>query len=222
MSEMKNVMSLSKMLLLVMVLASCNNPMSKNYSRATYIQDMDAIRESSKISFDDIDLLTRYVALSRIAGNELEGKTYREILVKIKDIRKANTDQADLQTMEKDAARERMNPYITVALSGKNYSKVNNKDCLIYTVIFQNQTAKNIKMVVGSISINDLLDREIIDIPIVLDEPLKANATEKKIYTVDYNNNNESDRSIRLKELVDLRILWNPLKIIFDNGTVVE
>ncbi len=60
------------------------------------------------------------------------------------------------------------------------------------------------------------------NIPILLDEQLKANATINKSYTVDYNNSNEGDKNIRLKELVDLRVHWNPLKIIFDDGTIAE
>jgi hypothetical protein len=196
--------------------------MDKTYSPATYVNDISAIRESNKVSYEDIELLTKYIALSKLAGNNLEGKTYEEILDKIKDIRKANADQSDQIKLQKEAARERMGSYLVVTLSGKSISKINNKDQFSYSVIFKNTSSKNIKMIVGSISINDLLDREIKNIQIVLDEQLSTNATLQKIYPVVYDDNNESDKSIRAKELVDLRILWNPEKIIFEDGTIAE
>src|SRR3978361_2333077 len=93
---------------LTIIFSSCRDAMDKTYSTATYIQDIEAIRENNKVSFEDIELLTKYIALSKIAGNDLQGKTYDEILDKIKSIRKANTDQADQKNMEKDAMRERM------------------------------------------------------------------------------------------------------------------
>ena len=66
--------------------------MDKTYSTQSYINDIEAIRESNKVSYEDIELLTKYIALSKIAGNDLEGKTYEEILDKIKEIRKTNAD----------------------------------------------------------------------------------------------------------------------------------
>ena len=196
--------------------------MDKTYSTSTYVQDIAAIRESNKVRYDDIELLTKYITLSKIAGNDLAGKTYNEILEKIKEIRKANTDQSDQLKMEKDVMRERMSSYLAVNLSVKIFSKVNNKDCFTYTVTFRNTATKNIKMVVGSISLNDLLDREIKNIKIVLDEELPPHSVVEKKYIVAYDPANESDTRIRSKELVDLRILWNPEKIIFKDGTFAE
>ena len=90
--------------------------MDKTYSAASYLHDIEAIRESNKVSYDDIELLTKYIALSKIAGNDLQGKTYDEILEKIKEIRKANTDQTDQLNMEKDVLRERMSAYQLIYL----------------------------------------------------------------------------------------------------------
>ena len=218
---MKNRLFISIILSLI-IFSSCNDPMDKTYSPATYVNDISAIRESNKVSSEDIELLTKYIALSKIAGNDPEGKTYEEILEKIKEIRKANTDQSDQVKMEKEATRERMSSYLAVSLSGKDFARINNKDQFTYTVTFQNLSSKNIKLVVGSISINDLLDREIKNVQIVLDEQLRANQILKKTYSVAYDDSNENDKRIRSKELVDLRTLWDPEKIIFEDGTIAE
>ena len=219
---MRNCLYILVTFFVTIVFSSCNNEMDKTYSTATYVQDIANIRESNKVSYEDIELLTKYIAISKIAGNDLDGKTYSEILEKIKGIRKANTDMADKMKMEKDAMRQRMSSYLSVNLSGKLFSKVNNKDCFTYTVTFNNTTSKGIKMVVGSISLNDLLDREIQNIQIVLDEELPANSVFKKSSLIGYDAGNENDKRIRAKELVDLRVLWNPEKIIFKDGTIAE
>ncbi len=167
-------------------------------------------------------MLTKYIAISNIAGNNQNGKTYGEILEKIKAIRKTNSDQSDQIKIEKEGMTEQMSALLTVNLSKKIFSKVNNKDCFTYSVIFQNISAKNIKLIIGSISLNDLLDREIKNIQIVLDEELRGNSFLKKEFTVEYDHSNENDKRIRVKELIDLRVIWNPVRIIFADGTLAE
>ncbi len=196
--------------------------MNKTYNSQSYVNDIETIREGNKVSYEDIEIMTRYIALAKIAGNDLEGKTYGEILDKIKNIRNANANQSMQLEMEKEAKRERMSSYLSVNLSDKIFSKINNKDCFTYTVTFRNTSSKNIKLVVGSISLNDLLDREIKSIQIILDGNLKANSSLKKTYTVHYDHGNENDKRIRSKDLVDLRVLWNPVKIIFEDGIMAE
>lgn len=219
---MRNILFILFAFILSVILSSCNNPLDKTYSSQSYINDIEAIRESDKVSYEDIELLTKYIALARIAGSDLNGKTYEEILDKIKQVRKTNADKTDQINFEKEAARERLGTYLKVSLSDKIFSKVNNKDGFTYTVIFKNTSQKNIKMVVGSISLNDLLDREIKNIPIVLDETIHAGETVKKQYTDNYNQDSENDKRIRSKDIIDLKIVWNPVKIIFEDKTIAE
>ena len=202
--------------------SSCNGPLDKTYHSSTYVEDIAEIRESNKVSYEDIELLTKYITLAKLAGNDPEGKTYEEILNNIKDVRQANSDQDNQDQMQKDAMRERLSSFLTVTLTEKVFSKVNSKDGFIYNVTFQNLSGKNIQMVVGSISLNDLLDREVKNIQIVLDEKIRPHSVLKKTYTAPYDHNNENDQRVRSKELVDLRIVWNPVKIIFEDGTVAE
>jgi hypothetical protein len=219
---MRNVPLILFGFFLSVAFCSCNNPLNKTYHSSTYLDDITEIRESNKVSYDDIEILTKYITLSKLAGNAPEGKTYEEILNKIKDIRQANTDQDNRLQIDKDARRERLSSYLTVNLSEKFFSRVKNKDCFIYSVTFNNLSPRNIQMVIGSISLNDLLDREVKTIQIVLDEKISPHSFLKKSYTAEYDHNNVNDQRNRSKELIDLRVVWNPLKIIFEDGTVAE
>lgn len=201
---------------------SCNDPMRRNYNAATYEKDLQEIRESNKVDYEDIELLNKYIIVLRLAGNDLQGKSYSEILDKIKEIKKANTTESYHFKIEQESKRERMSSFLTVNLNEKIFSKINNKDCFSYTVTFQNNSSKNIKMIVGSISMNDLLDKEIKKIDIVFDEKLKANSTLKKTYTVNYNGGEEGDKRIRAKNLSAIRVEWNPEKIVFEDGRLLK
>jgi uncharacterized repeat protein (TIGR01451 family) len=196
--------------------------MDKTYHTATYPEDIAAIRQSNKVSEEDIELLTKYIVVSTLAGNNLQEQTYEQILDKLKELRQENTDHNSQAELEQEAKRERLKNVLSVSLTDKNFSKFNKKDCIIYTVIFQNNSTKNINMIVGNVTLHDLLDREIKKIDIVFDENLKASAAVTKTYTLEYDYSSENDKRIRSKELIDLRIVWNPDKIIFEDGTIAD
>lgn len=195
--------------------------MDKTYDAATYQDDIESIRQSNKISEEDIELLTKYMVVAKLAGNDLQGKTYNEILDRIKEIRKANGERNDQSKFEQESKRERLSGFLSVKLLSKVFNKINKKDCFIYTVNFKNASAKNIKMIVGSISINDLLDREIKKVDILSEEHLKPYQSLNKNFIVEYNNS-ENDKRIRTNELINLRAEWNPDKIIFEDGHIAE
>src|SRR5438045_208451 len=104
---MKNVLLLL-IIFFFFIFSLCNNLYNKKYTSSNYVNDITTIKESNKVSYADIELLTKYITLSKITGNDLEGKTYEEILGRIKDIRQTNTDANDRKQMERDAMRERM------------------------------------------------------------------------------------------------------------------
>lgn len=199
----------------VILFSSCNNPLDRSYSTSTYVQDIAEMREDNKVSSEDIELLTKYITLSKVAGQQLEGQTYEEILERIKSIRDANLIKSDQLKIEQDANRERFSSYLKVNLSAKTFTQIDNKDQFDYTVTLQNTSTKDITMVVGSISLNDLIDREIKNIQVVVDDEIKSGSTLTKTYSVPYNHGDETDKRIRSKELVDIRVVWNPVKIVF-------
>ena len=204
------------------IFCSCNNPLTKSYSPETYEDDMQAIRQSNKVNDDEAELLAKYIVVSRLAGNDLSGKSYGDMLDRIKEIR-SNNDNILAQTKnEEQMKREKMEPLLKVNLVEKNFSKIDNKDCLTYTVMFQNTSGKNIKTVIGNIRLNDVLEKEIKKVDILLEDELKTGATFKKVYIVQYDAGNENDKRIRSKDITDLKIEWNPEKIVFDNGRSME
>jgi hypothetical protein len=204
------------------VFCSCNSPLGRKYNPRTFENDISEIRQSNKVSNENMELLIKYVVISKLSGNDLQGQTYNDILDKVKGLesvsRSANSQQENVK-LEK---RQRLNKFLKVNLERKDFIKVKNKDVLSFSISFKNLGKKHIATIIGSITLNDLLEKEIKKINILLDDEIETGATFTKTYTFNYDDTNEGDRRIRSKALIDMRIEWNPEKIIFKDGKTAD
>lgn len=206
---------------LMLFFSACQGPLNKTYNPRTFEEDMQLMRES-KINEDDIQLLTKFILVSKLAGNDLDGETYSNILEKVKSIQKAGNDVAERERNLVAARSQRLKPFLEVNLLSKNFIRIKDRDYLAYRVTFHNLSHVDIKTVIGCMGVNDLMDKQIKRVNILLDEPLKANTTLEKTYTFEYNHSDEQDKRIRSKDLIDMRVAWNPEKIIFEGGRLAE
>ena len=202
--------------------SSCNNPLHRTYSSATYEEDMQAIRKSNKVSDEDLQALAKYIMLAKLSGNDVTGKSYDDIIDKIKSLQQNNDELNNRDAVAKEAKRKRLSPFLEVNLQNKTFAKKNNKGVFVFTVILKNTGTQKIKTVTGYLTINDLMEKLIKNLNIFLDEDILPGQALTKIYTIDYNNTDENDRRMRSKDFFDLRIVWNPEKIIFENGKLAE
>ena len=216
------IIKLWLLLFLVIIFISCNNPLHRTYSPGTYEEDMQAIRKSNKVNDEDLKALANYIILAKLAGNNVTGKSYEDLIDKIKTYRQNNNALSSRDAMEKEAKRARLANFITVNLQNKTFTKKNNKEVFIFTVTLKNTGNQKIKTVTGNLTINDLMEKLIKNLNIFLDEDISPGQTLTKTYTIDYNNADENDRRLRSKDFFDIRIVWNPEKIIFENGRLVE
>jgi hypothetical protein len=205
----------------MLVFSACRGPLNKTYNPRTFEEDMQSMRES-KINEDDIQLLAKFILVSKLAGNDLNGETYASILEKVKSIQKAGNDIAERERNVVAGRSQRLKPLLEVNLISKNFIRIKDRDYLSYKVVFHNLSHTDIKTVIGSIGVNDLMDKQIKKVNILLDEQLKANSTFEKTYTFEYNHSDEQDKRIRSKDLIDMRIAWIPEKIIFEDGRLAE
>lgn len=204
------------------IFCSCNNPLHRTYNPATCEEDIQAIRESNKASDEDLQTLARFIVLARLSGNDISGKSYEDILDKIKTFQRNNDLLNSSDIIDKDAKRKRLSPFLEVNLQNKEFIKNNNKDILAFTVIFKNIGTQKIKVVTGNLIINDLLEKPVTSLALLLDQHISPGQKITKIYNVDYNDDDENDRRIRSKDLFEIRTVWDPEKIIFENGTIAQ
>ena len=205
-----------------LIFSACQSPLDRTYNAKTFEEDLRTIKQTNKVSDEDISLLTKFILVTKLAGQDLQGQTYGNILEKVKNIRKAGNDVAEREKNLLSARHERLAPLLEVRLLDKSFTHIKEKDFLVYKVSFHNPTPTAIKTVIGHIGINDLMDRQIKKIDILLDENIKGYGYLQKIYQQEYDHSDERDKRIRSRDLIDLRVAWNPEKIIFENGRLAE
>lgn len=216
------IINLLLLILIVIIFCSCNNPLHRPYNPATYEEDMQAIQKSNKVNDEDLQTLAKYIMLAKLSGNDVTGKSYGDIIDKIKSLQQNNDELSNRDAMVKEAKRKRLSPFLEVNLQNKTFAKKNNKDVLVFTVIVKNTGTQKIKTVTGNLLVNDLMEKPIKNLSIFLDEDISPGQTLIKTYTIDYNDSDENDRRMRSKDFFDIRIVWNPEKIIFENGKLAE
>ena len=218
MKQLSLLVTLSTILLLV----SCSNPLNRKYSDKTLEEDAKAIKESKKIDDDDAELLATYIMRAKLTNENIEGMTYADMLKKAKDIKAEQKALADKAAKEETEKRQRLGSAINVALYDIGYQKADYDDYIVYSMAFENKSGKDIKAVKGTLLITDLFDKEIKKINIVFDDGVKANDTYKTSYTTDYNQFMDEDQSLRSKTMKEIKFVWTPEKILFEDGTTLE
>ena len=209
-------------ILLLVVLVSCNQPLKKQYSALSFESDIESMRESQKIPEEDIQLLTKYILVARLAGQDLEGKSYADMLDRLKQLKESSQNQNDFKMKDIMMKRQRLNQLVRVTLIQKEFTKIKGHDYLVYSIVFQNLRGKPIRTIIGNLSLEDLLEKEIKNVYVLFKEDLPAMSSVTRAYQINYNYEDENDKRIRSKNLTDLHIEWNPDKIIYRDGSVAD
>jgi len=216
------MINLQLLLFAVIIFSSCNDPLHRTCNPATYEEDIRAIRKSNKASDEDLQTLTKYIMLAKLSGNDVTGKSYDDLIDKIKSLRQNKDALNNRDALEKEARRQRLSPFLEVNLQNKTFARKNNRDVLLFTVALKNTGTQKIKTVTGNLRINDLMEKPVKNLSIFLDEDISPGQILTKTYTIDYNDADENDRRMRSKDFFDIRIVWDPEKIIFDNGKLAD
>ncbi|HJY21956.1 MAG TPA: hypothetical protein VJ279_03670, partial [Hanamia sp.] len=184
--------------------------MQKIYRPSTYEKDVQEIRRSNKIDDEDLKILVKYIVVARISKNDLSGQTYEDILNRIKTFRQENEKMDVREDMEKEARRNKLSSQLEASLLKKEYSNKEGKEIMIYTVTLKNISSQKIKTVTGNFLLNDLLEKPVKQLNIFVDEEINPGQTFTKIITIPYHNADGTDQRVRGKDLIDMRVVWNP------------
>lgn len=221
---MKNQLSL---IAITIILISCSSPMDKKFNEATSQEDIEVIKE--KIDSNDFQLLAGSIFRLKFQNKKLDEMTFAEILADGK-IWKAEQEkkEAEQKALAEKAAKaealrlKQLTEAVIVSCFEKGYSEVGYEDYITYKFVVQNKSDKTIRAVKGSITFNNLFDEKIKSLSFVYDQPIKAGSEANWNATTDYNQFMDSDRKLKNKDLKDLKVVWNPEKVIFEDGSSLE
>lgn len=183
---------------------------------------MRQIRESGKMDEEDILMLTHFIIISKVNGNDPEGKTYDEIFISMKDLREKTRSSKDQMKNIAVIKQLHLNPLLKVQLIKKEFSKLKNQEIMIYTISFENLTKNNIRTVIGKFSFQDILEKEREHLDILFNTGLKGGYSITKSFSVKYDPLNDQDTWMRNKPLSDIKVEWIPDKIIYSDGKLFQ
>ena len=221
---------MKKQLLLIAMAAlmfSCSSPLDKKFNEETAKEDIEAIK--GKIDSTELQLLAGSMIRLKFQDKKLEDMTYAEIL---EDGKKWKAEQEKIEAEQKalaeKAAREeaerikKLTEAVIVSCFEKGYTEVDYQDYITYKFVIQNKSDKSIRAVKGEITFTNLFDEEIKSLNFVYDQPIPAGQEVTWNATTDYNQFMDDDKTLKNKNLKDLKVVWKPEKVIFEDGTTLE
>ena len=81
---------------------------------------------------------------------------------------------------------------------------------------------KKSRTVKGGIIFTNLLDEEIKSLNFIYDQPIKVRKEVTWNATTEYNQFVSEDKTLKNKSLKDIKVVWKPEKVIFEDGIVLE
>ncbi len=208
-------------------LLSCSSPLDKKYNEESAKDDLVLINE--KLDSTEVVLLAGTMFRLMLQEENLEKMTYAEILDKGKK-RKAEQDKLELEQkvlaqkaikVEQERIRK-LTETILVSCYSKGYDEIDYQDYITYKFIIQNKSEKNIRAVKGGITFTNIFDEEIKSFNFVYDQQILAGMEVTWNATTEYNQFIADDKILKNKDLKDLKMIWKPEKILFEDGTILE
>jgi len=136
--------------------------------------------------------------------------------------------EAEQKALQAKAAREeaeriaRLKDAVMVTCFKKGFQEVNYQEYITYGFAIENKSDKPIRAIKGTLRFTDLFDDEISSIRFTYDDPIGVGEIAKWNAQTDYNQFDSDDSKLKNKDLEDMKVVWEPIKIIFEDGSSLE
>lgn len=211
-------------LLLTAMLLSCSNPLNKKYSEATLDQDSKELRESNKLTGEELELLGIWMVRAKLSGKSLEGKTYNDILSDAKNYKLEQEKlKAEAEKIEAEKAKK-MNDAVTVSIIGKSFDEGEWDSSNIIKYAIKNKSPKTIDAIKFNFKIFDKLDDKIGDgyEMSITDDKIAPNQVYTNEAYYDYNQFMDMDIKIKNSNFKDLKFVIKVEKVVYTDGSTLE
>lgn len=212
---------------LAALLLSCYSTLEKKYNAETVAKDIEAL--GSELDSSEFGILLGSVIRLEFEDKKLEEMTYAEILTNGK---KWKAEQERIEAEQKALAAKaafeqserirRLNEAVMVTCFEKGFEEVQYRDYITFKFAIQNKSDKAIRAVKGIVTFTNLFDEKITSINFVYDQSVSAGRLVNWNATIEYNQFLKKDQTLRNKDLKDLKVVWKPEKIIFEDGSTLE
>jgi len=203
----------------------CVPPLNKKYYDETAETNMNAIR--SELDSADFALLESAIIRLKAQNKRLIDVTYAEILLEGK---KWALEQAEMEAenvIQEEVAKEealkteKLNQVVQVLCIEKGFVESHHFDQLTFKFLIRNNSEKEISTIKGEVSFNNKFD-EFNSTYFFYDQPIGAGQEVIWDTSTDYVPFMGIHEDLKNKNLKDLKYVWKPDQIIFEDGTILE
>lgn len=210
---------------------SCGSALDNDYSKATAEGDLERIKAIGELDSANFDLLTDYMLKQGLIEPDLKhlDESYAELLEHAKrenekvikkkeasDKLKGNKNQFQMDQLE------HLYEALVILPDQSNIRKDwSNKNAVFYKMVFVNPSEKSIRAFKGKLSFYDLFDSELKTVNFTYNDLIAAKDTISYEANIDFSSLNNNNVYFT-KDYSDIRVIWRPLKVIYNDGSEVE
>jgi len=210
---------------LIGMLCSCSSPLDNKFNGNATEKNIQEIK--SKLDSTELMLLVGSMLRLQMTGEKIENMTYREILENGKEWKaQQKIIEAEQEAFAKKEAEEarikRLTESVIVTCFEKSYTEHDDHQHINYTFEIQNKSSKAILALKGGVLFTDLMGHELKGLYFAYNQPIEAGKKVTWNTQTVYNKTIAEDVSLINKALKDLNVVWNPEKIIFEDGTTLQ
>lgn len=225
----------------VFMVACSSSTKDKKYNEASYQKDLQAMQDAHEMDSSDAVLLIAYVERAKRDGIALEGKTYSQLLAEAKALPAETidgvavtadsntvTDSQGISLSEKEgsaysAKMARMKDVMEVSFKKKELIDKGDKKYMSFKFEIKNKSDKTIKSATGDFIFSDVMGKQVKVVGITYDgDVIQPNSAVKFASSVDYDDLDVNDITLKNAPTNELSMEWSPREIIYADGTAVE
>ena len=221
------------------LLLACQNPKAVRVTEQNKGTFLEQMKDLKGLTVEEAGLLQAAVLQAGVAEalgkkeNPLVGKTVGEIIADQRAIAektaREEAEQARLAAEAKakaDALAEQLRGALQLTVFDKgflpsDYTRNRYQDYITIKVAYENKSGKNIRAFTGSIQFTDLFGKEIFESGLTVSDPVAAGARSTWEGTIEYNQFRDQHQALRNASLADMKVVWKPSQILFEDGTSV-
>ena len=216
---------------------ACSNDRSITITEQNKDSVLDEIKDSKAFTPDDVRLLiARQMRVSvtqslKQPAPDWVGKTLDQVIAderKVQEDAKAKKSEEEKLAAEakakEEAKAEELRKAISLTVFDKGFipSDIHNsryEDYITVKCAYQNLSDKDIRAFTGAVRFTDLFDKEILEIGITIENPVRTSEKATWDGTIKYNQFRGPHQALRNAEMANMKITWIPKSVIFADGT---
>jgi len=213
-------------------LFSCGDRVLQNtYSKKSAEGDLERILAISGLDSADYDLLTDYMLKNGLIEPDLKhiDQTYAQLLMAArKDKLRVEKAEAASKKMKGNTNQfvidhqDHMHKALVMVPERSEIRKDwSNKNTFFYKMVFVNPGYKTVRAFRGKFTFYDLFDIELKNINLTFNDSIVPLDTARYTAVIDLNHLNATTLYVT-SDYKDIKVVWQPTKILFNDGTALE